>query len=91
MFAVVVQESGEAQRVLGSRDHVEANVVPQVRKAPGIVSAIWTTDQNGKTLNVLLFENEDAARTAAERIRCVPRPPFMRLDTVELREVLAHF
>lgn len=91
MFAVVVQESGEAERVRGSRDHVEANVVPQLRKAPGIVSATFTTDEGGRTLNIFLFQTEDAARMAADRMRSAPRPPFIRLDAVELREVLAHF
>src|SRR5207249_4475092 len=77
MFAVVVQERGEAERVRGSRDHVEANVVPQVRNAPGIVSATFTTDQGGRTLNLFLFQTEDAAQMAAEWIRGAPRPPFM--------------
>ena len=91
MFAVVVQESGEAERVRGSRDHVEAKVVPQVRNAPGIVSATFTTDEGGRTLNLFVFQTEDAAQMAVEWIRGAPRPPFMRLETVELREVLAHF
>ena len=91
MFAVVVHESGEAERVRASRDHVEKHVMPQVRKAPGIVSATMTTDEGGRTLNLLLFQDEDAARMAVESIRSAPRPPFMRLETVELREVLAHF
>ena len=91
MFAVVVQESGEAERVRGSRDHLEGHVLPQLRNAPGIVSATFTTDEVGRTLNLFLFETEDAARMAAERMRGAPRPPFMRLDVVELREVLAHF
>jgi len=91
MFAVIVQETGDAQLVLGSGDHVAANVMPQARRAPGIVSATWTADEAGRTLNVLVFEDEQAARTAADRIRSAPRPPFMRVDNIELREVLAHF
>ena len=91
MFAVIVQESGDAQLVRGSGDHVAANVMPQARRAPGIVSATWTADEGGSTLNVLVFEDEEAARTAADRIRGAPRPPFIRLDSIELREVLAHF
>lgn len=91
MFAVVVQESGDAQLVRGSRGHVTANVVPRAKHAPGIVSATWTTDQDGRTLNMLLFEDEQAARGALDRIRSAPRPPFMRVDSVELREVIAHF
>ena len=91
MFAVIVQESGDAQLVASSGDHVAANVMPQARRAPGIVSATWTTDDGGRTLNVLVFEDEQAARSAVDRIRSAPRPPFMRVDSVELKKVLAHF
>ncbi len=91
MFAVVVQEKGDATRVRGSGEHVAANVLPQVRQVPGIVSATWTTDEDGRTLNVLVFENEEAARMAVNRIRTAQRPPFMQVETVELRQVLAHF
>jgi hypothetical protein len=91
MFAVIVQETGDAQLVRGSGDHVAANVMPQARRAPGIVSATWTANEAGRTLNVLVFEDEEAARAAADRIRGAPRPPFIRLDSIELREVLAHF
>src|SRR6266516_917111 len=91
MFAVVVQEKGDATRVRGSGEHVAANVIPQVRQVPEIVSATWTTDEDGRTLNVLVFENEEAARMAVNRIRTAQRPPFMQVETVELRQVLAHF
>jgi len=91
MFAVIVQESGDAQLVRAGGDHVVANVMPQARRAPGIVSATWTTDEAGRTLNVLVFEDEQAARGALDGIRSAPRPPFMRVESVELREVLAHF
>jgi hypothetical protein len=91
MFAVIVQESGDAQLVRGSGDHVAANVMPQARRAPGIVSATWTADESGRTLNVFVFEDEPAAFAGADRIRRAPRPPFMRVESIELREVLAHF
>ena len=91
MFAVVVQEKGDASRVLEGGEHVAANVMPQVKRAPGIVSATWTTDEDGRTLNVLVFEDEQAARMAVDRIRTAPRPPFISVETVEVRQVLAHF
>jgi hypothetical protein len=91
MFAVIVEESGDAKGVWSSVEHLTANVVPQARRAPGIVSATWTADEGGRTVNMLLFEDEQSARAALERIRSAPRPPFMRVDSVELKEVLAHF
>jgi len=91
MFAVIVHESGDAQLVLNSADHLAANVMPQVRRAPGIVSATFTADESGRTLNVLVFEDERAARNAADRIHIAARPAFMHVDSIEFREVLAHF
>ena len=89
MFAVVVRERGQAEQIDSSGQHVEANVLPRVRQAPGIVSGLWMTDRAGTTLNVMVFETEDAARSA-EPTRDAPRPPFMRLESADVYEVLAH-
>lgn len=89
MFAVVVRESGDAQKIEGSAELVRANVAPRARQAPGFVSAVWMSDGSGGTLNVLTFESEEAARAALAAARTSPRPPFMKLEGVELLRVLA--
>ena len=89
MFAVVVRESGDAARIDGSGDIVRDAVMPRVREAPGFVSAIFTSDGQGGTLNVIAFESEATARAALDAARRTPRPPFMTLDSVELVRVLA--
>jgi len=89
MFAVVVRESGDAARIEASADLVSTNVVPRVRLAPGFVSAVWLSNGSGETLNVLAFESEEAARAALEAARTSPRPPFMKVESVELLRVLA--
>lgn len=89
MHAVVVREVGDRALIEGSDDHVVANVVPQVRNAPGIVSALWMTDGAGGTLNVLVFENEQAARETLEAARNAPRPPFMRVEDASVYRVVA--
>lgn len=91
MYAVVVRETGDREAIEGSGEHLVANVLPRTRQAPGVVSAFWMTDGSGGTLNVLVFENEEAARAALEPIRNAPRPGFMKLESVELHRVLAHF
>jgi hypothetical protein len=91
MFAVVVREAGDPNLVRGSRSLVETRVLPQVRKAPGIVSAVFLTDEEGHTLNVFVFENEEAAHAALEPVRRAPRPAFLRLEDASLHEVLARF
>lgn len=89
MFAVVVRETGDARKIESSADLVATSVAPRVRQAPGFVSAVWLSDGSGGTLNVITFNSEEAARTALEAARAAPRPPFMKLESVELSRVLA--
>jgi hypothetical protein len=89
MHAVVVRESGDARRIESSAELVATNVAPRVRQAPGFVSAVWLSDGSGGTLNVLTFESEEAARGALDAARRSPRPPFMKLESVEILRVLA--
>ena len=89
MFAVVVREAGDAAQIDGSGSMVSANVAPRVREAPGFVSALWMSDGAGRTLNVLVFRSEEAARGALEAARTAPRPPFMHVESVDLFGVLA--
>ena len=89
MFAVVVREAGDAAQIDGSGSMVSANVAARVREAPGFVSALWMSDRAGRTLNVLVFRSEEAARAALEAARTAPRPPFMRVESVEVFSVLA--
>jgi len=89
MFAVVVRESGDAERIEQSADIVSANVAPRVRQLPGFVSALWMSDGTGGTLNVLAFDSEEAALAALEAARMSPRPPFMKLERLEVFRVLA--
>lgn len=91
MYAVVVRERGLADQINLSAHHVEANVLPRVREAPGIVSSFWMTDGAGATLNVMVFESEDAARSALEPARAAPRPPSMQVESADVYEVLAGF
>ena len=65
--------------------------MPRVRAAPGIVSASFMSDGEGATLNVLVFETEEAARAALQLTRNSPRPGFIELESADLFRVLAHF
>ena len=91
MVAVVIRESGDAEHVQGSVDHLIANVLPQVKHSPGIIAGLFMTDGVGRTLNVLVFDSEDAARAALDPIRNAPRPGFLRFEDAALHKVLAHF
>ena len=49
------------------------------------------SDLEGATLNVLVFETEEAARAALQLTRNAPRPGFLELERADLYLVLAHF
>ena len=89
MFAVVVRESGDAAQIEQSARLVQGQVAPQVAGAPGFVSALWMSDGLGSTLNVINFESEEAAHAAVEAARTAPRPPFMKVERVDVYRVLA--
>jgi len=63
-------------------------VVPRVSQAPGFVAGYWTRkDNNG--LSMVIFESEEAAKQASERMRG-NLPDSVTLENVEVREVAAH-
>lgn len=87
MHAVIVDVSisdvEQAERGLRER------VVPAVSQAPGFVSGFWMEAGEGKGHSVVVFESEDAAKAVAERVRSEV-PPVVTVESVEVREVVAH-
>ena len=86
MHAVVVKVTIHDE---GSADtQLREQVVPGVSQAPGFVTGYWTRKDNSG-LSMIVFESEDAANGAAERIPEMA-PDAVTLDDVEVREVAAH-
>jgi hypothetical protein len=63
-------------------------VVPGVSQAPGFVTGHWTRKGNSG-LSMVIFESEEAANAAAERIPGMV-PEGVTIEDVEVREVVAH-
>ena len=76
----------------GAGDALRANAVPMVREA-GAANAFWLEAMNGRSLGVILFEDEAAARATASQLhvgeRPGPAPEGVTFRTVEVREVIA--
>jgi quinol monooxygenase YgiN len=90
VHALLVTVSIEPGRVEEARAQLETNVVPRVKETPGVVSGYWMHSSDGQHgSSVILFENEEAARAAAEALPNAPRPEFVHFDSVEVREVVA--
>ena len=91
MHAVVVRVNiGDPET---AEQGLSERVVPQASKAPGFVAGYWTRSDDGTNgLSMLVFDSEDAARGAAERLQGpeAMRPDTVTLESVEVREVLAN-
>ena len=77
-----------------TREVLNSQVVPQVSGAPGFKTGYWTWSTGGGELNglsMIIFESEENARAAGERIRAVADSARddVTLDSTEVREVVA--
>jgi hypothetical protein len=90
MYAVVVRVS--ISDFESARKGLEEQVVPRASQAPGFIAGYWTrSDEGTDGLSMLLFESEDNARAAEDMIRAGGgRPEAVTLESVEIREVIAH-
>jgi hypothetical protein len=89
MHAVVVRV--KITDPVSAQDQLQNEVVPRVSSAPGFQAGYWTRAEDGGNANglsVIVFDSEENARTAAERI---PQglPQGVTLEDVQVREVVA--
>jgi hypothetical protein len=64
-------------------------VVPRVSQAPGFVAGYWFEPAGDQGWSVVLFESEEAARAAADRIPSQP-PENVTIQNVDVRGVVAN-
>lgn len=85
MHAVVVNVTINDQEAATAQ--LRDQVVPGISGMPGFVAGYWTRKgDNG--LSIGIWESEDAANTAAERVRAMA-PDAVTVNAVEVREVVA--
>jgi ribosomal protein L35AE/L33A len=71
--------------------YLRETIVPRVSQAPGFVAGYWVRLEGTEGNSVVVFESEDAARTAADQIRAtVGDNPGASLDNVMVGEVVAN-
>jgi hypothetical protein len=89
MHAVVGQVSVQPGREDEAQEFLNANILPRVKQAPGVIAGYWLAPQDGRGFAITLYESEEAARGAAEMAEKSPRPDYVTLDSVDVREVIA--
>jgi hypothetical protein len=92
MHGVIVQVRIDASREDEARRLLREEVVPRAKQLAGFAGGNWLRALEGdRGTSVLLFDSEEAARAAAERIRSEgpPRGAPVDLEAVDAYEVLA--
>lgn len=84
MHAVVVRVTVTDRD--GATQRLRDEVVPQVSSAPGFQAGYWTRDGDSG-LSMVIFDSEDHARAAADRVPA-SIPEDVKLEGVEVREVV---
>lgn len=93
MHARVMQvELGDVERGIA---FVREQIVPSVRRQPGVVAAYWLADRaTGQGLAVTIWEDESAmvaaAATAREASRSERKDGTVESAALDLYEVVAH-
>jgi hypothetical protein len=86
MYAVIVEVAVSDREAAQSA--LSEQVVPGVSQSPGFVAGYWTR-KGSAGLSMVIFESEEAAQAASERVRAMV-PASVKLENVEVREVVAH-
>jgi hypothetical protein len=74
-----------------ARTFLRQHGVPNVRGAPGFVTAHWVRLSENSGTSMLVFESEKAAQSAAEQLGKNPPPTdALTIDSVEIGEVVEH-
>ena len=89
MHAVVVKVSVTDGPT--ATEHLRGTIVPAVSQAPGFVAGYWVRLGGDEGNSVVVFESEDAASAAAERIKeATDSNPGVTLKDVQVGEVVAN-
>jgi hypothetical protein len=69
MFATVISFEESAEAIDTGIEHVEAEVLPALTGAAGLLNGLWLVDrENGKRLSVIVWENDEAAAAGYQAI-----------------------
>ena len=82
--SVTIKDEDAARKALSEQ------VVPGVSQLPGAIAGYWLAPDGNRGYSMVIFESEDAARTAAETVS-ERIPEAVELNSVQVHEVVEHF
>lgn len=88
MHAIVIQVTiHDFER---GRKMLEERIVPTVKQAPGFVTGYWTRSEDDRGLSMIVVDSEEHARGLADMVRSAPPDDGVTLESIDVREVVAH-
>ena len=88
MYAAIVSVTIDPKQEDEARSHLDKDVVPMVKAAPGFIAGYWVAAKDGKASSFVLWETEEQARQTAPPAGSTPGPG-VTVDSLEVREVVA--
>jgi hypothetical protein len=90
MHGVLVTAKIAPGQFEASRKMLQEQVLPMVKKMPGLVKGYWTRSADGaQGISLVVFDTKEHADGAAATVRSNPVPPGVTLASIEVREVVA--
>jgi hypothetical protein len=72
-----------------AESQLREQVVPGVSQAPGFVAGYWAR-KGDSGLGMVIFDSQEAAEAMSERVPSMIPADVVKLEGVEVREVVAH-
>lgn len=89
MYAVVTKAT--IHDIDRGRKFLNEEGIPRIKQAPGFVAGHWVRLDEATGTAMIVFESEEAAETAAERIRTnPPAGDAVTINSIEIGEVVGH-
>jgi hypothetical protein len=90
MHGVLVTVNLDAAQFEAARKALQEQVIPNVKKMPGIVRGFWTRGADGtQGVSLVVFDTKEHADSASQFVRSTPPPPGVTHVSIEVREVIA--
>jgi hypothetical protein len=90
MFAVITTVKIVPSQFETAREHLQSQVTPRVKNAPGVVAGYWTVNANHEQgSSMVVMDTKENAEATANMVRTGGMPPGVTLVDVEVREVVA--
>jgi hypothetical protein len=74
-----------------ARKFLNEEGIPRISQAPGFVGGNWVSLDESNGAGMVIFESEEAAQAAAERIKTnPPAGDAVTINSIEIGEVVGH-